>query len=397
MTVQGGNVTIECTGVHIASLLDQMVQAKLVIKQVQWVDKEKVRITVFLSDALQVWKWMKQHQVSGRIVKRNGPFFWMKKVKKRKFFVFGFGIFLFLLFFFSSFIWSVQIEGNEQIPTKHILALLQKEGIYKGQLKVGMMSTDQLQLRLLKKIPNASWIGVRLEGTRVIITIAEKKKVDSASEQKLVRRPVHLIAKKNAFVFDLKVSHGNPVVAVHDMVKKGQLLVSGIYGDVTMPNKGPIVGAQGIVLGEVWYESEVTIPLRYVQNEYTGEKTRYKLPFIASYVLSNPFQNRKPYPKFEVMRRVSALEIGKYRLPIGFVRDDYWSVQQLTYERSQSQAVSLGMKRARVEIANIIGPDGRILTEKVLHQRVDNGKVYLKIHFDVVENIAQEKPILQGE
>jgi similar to stage IV sporulation protein len=395
--VQGGAITIECSGSNIVSLLDLLVQAKLVVHHIQWVSKEKIRFTVLLSDFMQVWKLMKQQQVSGRIVKRTGPFFWLKRVKKRKFFVIGFGIFLFLLFFFSSFIWSVQIEGTEQIPTKHILALLQKEGVYPGQLKVGLPSTEQLQLRLLKQIPHASWIGVRLEGTRVIITIAEKKRVDSTNKQKLASRPVDLIAKKSAFIMDLRITQGNPIVEIHDLVKKGQLLVSGTYGDATVPNKGPIIGARGSVLGEVWYVSEVTVPLRYVQNEYTGEKTRYTWPFIASYVFTNPFREQKPYPKFEIMRRISALGIGQWRLPIGLVRDDYWSVRQLIYERNLPEAVALGKKRSRLEMNNIIGPEGKILAEKVLHQRMENGKVYLKIHFDVVENIAQEKPILQGE
>jgi similar to stage IV sporulation protein len=395
--VKGGIVTIECKGEHISLLLDQIVQAHVVLSHVKWENKEKVRITVRLSDMIQVWRYMKQYKVNGRIVKKSGPFFWLKKMKKRKYFVMGFAIFLFLLFFFSSFIWYVDIEGNEQIPEKHILSILQKEGIYPGQLKVGLPNTDQLQRKLLKRIPHASWIGVRLEGTRIIVTVAEKKRVDSIGEKKLVRKPVDLIAKKNAFIMDVRVFHGNPVIKVHDAVKKGQLLVSGTYGDATTPSKGPIVGAQGIVLGEVWYQSEVVVPLEYVQNEYTGEKKRYTWPFIGQFILTNPFQTIKPYSRFELMRRISAINIGKYQFPLGLVRDDYWSVRQVSYTRSHPDAIALGKKRARLEMTNTIGPEGRILEEKVLHQRIDNGKVYLKIHFDVVENIAQEKPILQGD
>jgi similar to stage IV sporulation protein len=395
--VKGGTVTIECAGKNISNLLDQIVQAKVVLRNVQWISKEKVHVTVLITDMMQVWKYMKQHKVAGKIVKKSGPFFLLKKIKKRKFFVIGFSIFLFLLFFFSSFIWYVDIEGNEQMPDKYVLSILQKEGIYPGQLKVSLPNTDQLQRKLLKRIPNASWIGVRIEGTRIIVTVAEKKRVDSIGEKKLIRRPVDLIAKKNAFIMDVRVFHGNPVVKVHDAVKRGQLLVSGTYGDIASPSKGPIVGAQGIVLGEVWYESVVVVPLQYIQNEYTGEKTRYTWPFVGPFVLTNPFQTPKPYAKSELMRRISAIRIGKYQFPIGLVRDVYWSVKQVTYTRNHAESIALGKKRARLEMTNTIAPEGRILGEKVLHQRIDNGKVYLKIHFDVVENIAQEKPILQGD
>jgi similar to stage IV sporulation protein len=395
--VRGGTITIECVGENISNLLDQIVQAKVVLRNVQWASKEKIRITVPLADSIKIWKLMRENKIKGKIIKKSGPFFLLKRVKKRKFFIIGFSIFLFLLFFFSSFIWHVDIEGNEQMPDKYVQSILQKEGIYPGQLKVSLPNTDQLQRKLLKRIPNASWIGVRIEGTRIIVTVAEKKRVDSIGEKKLARKPVDLISKKNAFIIDMRVFHGNPVVKVHDAVKKGQLLVSGKYGDMASPNNGPIVGAQGIVLGEVWYESEVVVPLKYIQNEYTGEKTRYTWPFVGPFVLTNPFKNPKPYVKSELMRRISAIRIGKYQFPIGLVRDDYWSVRQVTYTRSHTEAIALGKKRARMEMTNTIAPEGRILAEKVLHQRIDNGKVYLKIHFDVVENIAQEKPILQGD
>lgn len=393
--MQVGTVVIVCRGAKIASLLNEIVQAKIVLSDVHWINKEQVHLTVSLTDVHAVRKVMQQQQIRGKIVKKLGPYFWFKKLKKRKFFLVGFVFFLCLLFFLSSFVWHVDIEGEKQLPEKDIRAILQKEGIYPGQLKVSLPNSDALQRKLLKQIPNVSWVGVRMEGTRVIVTIAEKKRIDSINEKKLVRRPVHLIAKKDAFVVDMRVSHGHPVVHVNDMVKKGQLLVSGTYGET--PDTGKIVGAQGVVLGEVWYESEVVVPLTKVQKEYTGDKQRYTWPFLGPFVLSNPFQTPKPYAQFEQTRRIVAVQIGKFKLPFGIVHDDYWAVRQVKQQLKPIEAIALGRKRARLEMIQTIGEEGRILTEKILHQRVDNGKVYLKIHFDVVENISQEKPILQGD
>lgn len=63
----------------------------------------------------------------------------------------------------------------------------------------------------------------------------------------------------------------------------------------------------------------------------------------------------------------------------------------------EEEAVRLGMERARADLLARLGQEGRVLEEKVLHERLDNGKVYLKIHFNAVENIAVPQPILQGE
>ncbi|MER2140433.1 MAG: stage IV sporulation protein, partial [Priestia megaterium] len=44
-----------------------------------------------------------------------------------------------------------------------------------------------------------------------------------------------------------------------------------------------------------------------------------------------------------------------------------------------------------------LGEDAKIKGEKVLHQEQDNGKVRLSIHYQVIENIANTQPIIQGD
>ena len=39
----------------------------------------------------------------------------------------------------------------------------------------------------------------------------------------------------------------------------------------------------------------------------------------------------------------------------------------------------------------------KLVGENVLHQSVDNGKVTISIHFQVIENIATGEAIIQGE
>jgi similar to stage IV sporulation protein len=44
-----------------------------------------------------------------------------------------------------------------------------------------------------------------------------------------------------------------------------------------------------------------------------------------------------------------------------------------------------------------MGLEGKVQEEKILQRNIKSGKVVLKIHFDVIEDIAAPKPILQGE
>ena len=35
---------------------------------------------------------------------------------------------------------------------------------------------EEVQYRLLSQLPQASWVGVRVEGTRVVVTVVEKRR-----------------------------------------------------------------------------------------------------------------------------------------------------------------------------------------------------------------------------
>lgn len=387
-----GQVVLEVTGERISPFVDAMLQAGISVEHMYWVEQGKIRFTVPLKHLFAVVRLAKQHGLKGKMRKRSGMPFLMKKVRKRKFFYIGFLAFVFLLFFLSSFVWTIEIEGANAIPEKQILQLLREEGIYSGQLKVRLPEPEKIQQDLLAKMPLATWVGVRLEGTRLIVTVAEKKQANQQKQEES-GGPVNLVAKKDAFIYDMLVERGNPLVEVNQMVKKGQILVSGIYGSPGQEG-GQKVGAKGIVLGEVWYESEVVVPLIQKQKEFTGNREKQSAIFIGSLTLKNPFADPPPFAKYETNKEVVPLQIGKWQFPIGMIYEENLETQEKQKKLTVQDAILLGKRHASEELKQMIGKHGKILEEKVLHRTVENGKVYLKIHFQVVENIAIEQPIL---
>ena len=88
-----------------------------------------------------------------------------------------------------------------------------------------------------------------------------KKRTEERKEQ----RP-QKVAKRSDY-YKTFVEVGKPVVLKNDHVEKGQILVSGIYGNEESPT---IVSAKGIVYGETWYTSKVDVPLKTQFQVYTG-------------------------------------------------------------------------------------------------------------------------------
>ncbi|TCS94761.1 sporulation protein YqfD [Hazenella coriacea] len=392
-----GKIDIECRGNHLIDFINHAVNKGILMENIFWVDEQRLRLTVILSDFFRLVTLLRQHQGRLRIIKKIGAPFWIERIKKRKVFVIGSFLFVILLFVMSSLVWNVEVEGTENIPEQQVRQLLSEQGVFTGQFKRKLPDREQIQYYILSKLPQASWIGMRVEGTRVIVTVVEKKQVDKEDLQYEPPGPVDLVANRDALIYDMRIQQGNPIVEVNEVVKKGQTLVSGKYGDPTQPDSGKIVGAKGKVWGEVWYVSEVEVPLQQKRKVYTGQRKKTKYPLIHTLIIKNPLSNDQPFVQYETEQRIKRLQIAGKELPIGVLEEEYLEMNWVNQPLTQKEAIQLGVVRARDELVNQLGRDGRILEEKVLHQRVDNGKVYLKVHFDAVENIAVPQPILQGE
>ncbi|MFC4076734.1 sporulation protein YqfD [Salinithrix halophila] len=391
-----GNLRIELTGNRLAEFINRATGVGMDISQIVRVAPTRIRLTIAIPDYWRLRPILRETGSKMRILNKQGLPFWLARIKRRRFFVWGMVLFVILIFSLTSMVWSVEVEGNETVPTAEILSVLKKEGVFVGQLKSRMPDNLQIQYRLTQQMPHLSWAGFRIEGTRAIVTVVEKKRVEEG-EKSGEKGPINLVAKRAGLIYDLRVERGRPVVEVNDVVKKGQLLVSGRYGDPENPKEGKLVGAKGSVLGEVWYESEVSVPLIQKRKVYTGNRERAYYPYLASRVIRLPFLYPDTYRQVERIQRVHALRARDWRLPFGWVEEERMEMTWVKQKLSVREAIAIGRSRAREDLLARLGEHGRILEEKILHPRRDNGKVVLKIHFDVVEDIASPQPILQGE
>jgi similar to stage IV sporulation protein len=66
---------------------------------------------------------------------------------------------------------------------------------------------------------------------------------------------------------------------------------------------------------------------------------------------------------------------------------------------TKEEAVLKGIQQAKADLMTKAGADAIIVAEKLLHEKTDNGKVYLKVLLEVEQSIVTEMPIVstQGE
>lgn len=81
-----------------------------------------------------------------KILNKNGLPFKIYRYKKRKIFAAGIIFFVVSLYLLSSFIWFIDIEGNERINSEDLLRFCEKQNFKFGSFK------PRLNLKLLEKI-----------------------------------------------------------------------------------------------------------------------------------------------------------------------------------------------------------------------------------------------------
>lgn len=86
-------------------------------------------------------------------------------------------------------------------------------------------------------------------------------------------------------------------------------------------------------------------------------------------------------------------------LPLGWMTEKIMEVTEVQRTITEDEAKKEGIEGARRDILAKYGTDSRFVSQKILHDKKENGKVYMKVLFEVEETIAKELPIVydQGE
>ena len=158
-----------------------------------------------------------------------------------------------------------------------------------------------------------------------------------------------------------------------------------------------MVPAIGKIMGETWYKATVEVPLKTNFSVFNGdESTRH---FIAVGSLSIPFWGFKnpDYPDYVTETSVKPFYFLQWKMPISYKTQTKRSKEDLVREYTKNEAVKEAKKMAKTSLEKELPEDAEIIGEKILRESIDNGKVILSIHYQVIENIAIGQPIIQGD
>ncbi len=397
-----GYVTIAVKGNQPELFFQLCAQKGISVWDVKKTADNRCQGNVKLNDVNEIKYIRKNTGYKIRFMNKKGFPFHLSRFLQRKELLTAAILSIMLVLFLSNIIWEVKVTGVPKDIEEKITKQLDSYGIHSGAWKFSIDSPKEIQKMLVEDIPELLWVGVDQKGTTYFLEGVEKVIV----EEEEAEGPRHLVATKKGVIKNMYVTEGIPQVSVNDYVEPGDILVSGIINgeeetgeDEDGENNKELeyVAAEGEITATTWYEAEVTIPLQFNTERITGNHEKKYYIRIGNMQLPVWGFSEPDYNAIHREADERPINFFKWELPVAFVEMTLSELLHEEKERTKEEAVNIGVEQAKNELSLQLGPDAEIISEKVLHETTDSGKVKVNLYINAEEDIAQIQPLNQGD
>jgi similar to stage IV sporulation protein len=377
-----GTITVRCRGYKLTQFINAL-HSNAVECREQYTKYEEFYTSIAYIDYKKFKGIADKYSIEMFIEKRTGLLPKILKYRKRYGVLLGLIIALSFCFYVSNTIMLIEVKGNINITKGAILAAAENLGIEKGK-NVQKINYSQTERLLMAEISELSWVNIQHTGNRVLISVAEVKEapiIDNIT-------PCNIVATKDAVITKVTVRNGQLFGTVNRPVRKGQVVISGIY--YTRNKDKTRVHASGEIIGRYSEEIEFKQYFQEKQTAYGEVDTKKKLDFFGIKIpLDLPFKSEKVY---NVTVEDTPFQIFGKNLPISIVKTNYEEVYKTQKIYSLEEANSL-LDRQVLNYEYNYYKDTEILDKKV-DLIVTDEYLQLKVIYKLEGNIGQEMPIL---
>lgn len=296
----------------------------------------------------------------------------------------GLALALAFLLFFSNLVLSVEITGNQTVPTAEIERALSEVGIHRGAL-IPSINFHGCEVKMRLHVSDLTWIGIRHTGGHIIVDVREETPLPEMAD---TRTPCNYVASRTAYIHSMRAYRGQVMRKEGEAVKEGEVILSGV---VEEENGAMLLcHADGMVIGE--YEERLTFSQPFCEQkrvETEGAIARssfsffgFRVPMQLGSPPGEPYSYAEDYQPFALLG---------HTLPFGIVHATYQPYQNamMTYTPDQAQAL-LEQKLERYE-QNFHAKD-EILSREVIPETQEGGLACTAI-YQIRGEIGTSKPI----
>lgn len=211
-----GYATISVEGYFIERFINICISKNILL----WNMKRKKSSFLFTNIAIKDFKKIRQiakiTKCHVKIEKKKGLPFLLHRYKKRKIFIGLLIVVTLIIFGLSNFVWNIEITGENNINKEELLNELNGYG-----LKIGILKTKVDTKGIINNIrlnrDDIAWIGIKIEGTNVIVEIVEADKKPEIIDE---NEYCSIVSDKEGIITKINVQNGTALVKLGDIVTK---------------------------------------------------------------------------------------------------------------------------------------------------------------------------------
>ncbi|MCL2407780.1 MAG: sporulation protein YqfD [Defluviitaleaceae bacterium] len=389
-----GYVTMEVRGFAIPRFINLILHKNIYIWNL-YEDEGQGR--TFFNCSIKAFRLLhpaaKKSGVRLRIRRKQGLPFILHKNRRRKPWIIGAALFMALFMFLSSFVWLVEITGNDTIGSEDLRIVLQQQGVAPGLFR-RRISPREVEGAVMAAFTNISYANVTIHGTRAVLSVVETIRPPQISVDRGI--PADVIAAKDGIIHDMATEAGRPLVRPGDVVAAGDVLVSGElrvgtdYGEV----HSYFVHAEARVTARRYVEYIFDVPLYFTSKNFTGNQMRNYgiIVFNTKIYLENA---PSPFINYELSHSESRMSFGRnHPMPFAFFYDIFREFIPETEERTVDEALIMGQTIITSRLNRELGEGSfEVLNIEMAYEETDEN-VRVTAVITILEVISMQREIV---
>lgn len=306
------------------------------------------------------------------------------KYKRRWGMMIGICVLFLFLVISQSFVWQIEVKGNEKVSTNLILSELKQEGIHKWSY-IPKLNFFEKKQKLMLRLPELSWISVNISGCKLNVSVSERYMPPMINEN----TPCDIVASKTGHIRYMEVYNGVVMTKVNYTVNEGDLIVSGKF--LSKQGKELLIHADAKVIAEVQFDKALEIDIDQLSKEYTGKvKNRYYVDFLSSKLPL--FISTKMKGNFDIIETKNPMMIFSKELPLGITKKQYKFYSKKKDALSQEQAKEI--LRDSFKQYELVELKDSVILNKEETVSMKNGVMRMTMSYIVEQDIAKRREIM---
>lgn len=271
------------------------------------------------------------------------------KAKSHIFEIVAFILAVLINFLLSDILFDIRVSGNENVTEVEIEEALSDAGLYIGA-SFSRLDTSLVENETSVRLPSIGWININRRGTVAYVEIVERAVVPIVPEEDLT--PSNIVAERDCVIEDIDVIAGVACVKPGDVVRRGDVLISGV---VENEFGSRFVRAEGNITAYATEKLTVDFP----RSETVISLSEYRLAEVSINIFQNYVNIFKNYRNSDygcdiIVKSVPLATLNGNSLPLGFKKtyEPVYCEEQVEY--SDSELIRLAMEKHEGALSELV-------------------------------------------